>query len=264
MTTEIKEGGCLFGNSENSPYCTCGKCIIRRLRKNHFTSFPYAKDLGSTYSKDFIGKSFNKLPELYNKSKHNGFEGVYRENLPTSLMSTNKFDYKPFKVQQQEIKEEEHLIDSIPFFGRTSYQTQFPNWGGYNPGGKPSVEFSKIEIPLRGRSNYTENFIKFPEKSYKMGKALNFSKDTLEFYGKFNPETSVRANYKPVDFKQSHYFSKERFRKNDIEKSSLIPAPVSKVIFSTTYGENFQTHDNKGKCQLRDFLMKTNRKHLDI
>ena len=23
------------------PQCTCGKCIVRRLRKDFFTSFPY-------------------------------------------------------------------------------------------------------------------------------------------------------------------------------------------------------------------------------
>lgn len=262
MSTTQKPGH--DNHDPDLPYCTCGKCIIRRLRKNHFTSFPYAKDLGSTYTKDYVGKSHGKLPDLYNKSKHNGFEGIYRENLPTSLMSTQKFDYKPFKVQQQEIKEEEHLIDSIPFFGRTSYQTQFPNWGGYNPGGKPNVEFSKIEIPLRGKSNYNENYTKFPLKNYKTNKALNFSKDTLEFYGRFNPETTASMTFKPVDFNQPHYFSKEKFRKIDIEKSSLIPAPVSKVIFSTTYGENFTGHNGKNVCKLREYLAKENKTHLDI
>jgi hypothetical protein len=250
--------------AEEAPYCGCGKCVIRRLRKNPFTSFPYAKDLGSTYTKDFAGKSQIKLPELYNKSKHNGFEGIYRENLPTSLMSTQKFDYKPFKVQQQEIKEEEHIIDSMPFFGRTSYQTQYPNWGGYNPGGKPSVEFTKIEIPLRGKSNYNENYTRFPPKNYKTNKALNFSKDTLEFYGRFNGETCSGSTFKPVDFNQAHYFSKEKFRKIDIEKCNIIPAPVSKVIFSTTYGENFYDRSSKTNCDLRNYLVKDHKKHLDI
>jgi len=253
----------IHNEHQDTPHCICGKCLIRRLRKNHFTNFPYSKDLASTYSKDFLGKSQGKLPELYNKSKHTGFEGIYRENLPTGLMSTQKFDYKPFKVQPQHIQEENHHIESIPFFGRTSYQTQFPNWGGYNPGTKGNVEYNKIDIPLRGKSNYAENYQKFPEFNYKRTKPANFSKDTLEFFGKLNPETSTGSVYKPIDFNQPQYFTKEKFKKNDIEKSSLIPAPVSKVIFSTTYGDSYTGDANK-PCPLKQYLQKSNKTHLDI
>ena len=89
------------GKLTKVPPCTCGKCIVRRLRKDFFTSFPYNKDLASTYKNDYDWKTNtpDNPDEVYNRSKHNGFEGAYREHIPTSLISTMKMDYKPFKVQ---------------------------------------------------------------------------------------------------------------------------------------------------------------------
>ena len=89
------------GKLTKVPPCTCGKCIVRRLRKDFFSSFPYNKDLASTYKNDYDWKTNtpDNPDEGYNRSKHNGFEGAYKEHIPTSLISTMKMDYKPFKVQ---------------------------------------------------------------------------------------------------------------------------------------------------------------------
>ena len=45
------------GKFQTIPKCTCGKCIVRRLRENLFTPFPYAKDLASTYKDDYDWKT---------------------------------------------------------------------------------------------------------------------------------------------------------------------------------------------------------------
>ena len=53
------------GKFQTVPKCTCGKCIVRRLRENLFTPFPYAKDLASTYKDDYDWKTNPKEgPEL--------------------------------------------------------------------------------------------------------------------------------------------------------------------------------------------------------
>ena len=90
------------GKFQTVPKCTCGKCIVRRLRENLFTPFPYAKDLATTYKTDYDWKTNPKEdPDLdYNPSKHNSFEGAYKEHIPTSLISTAKMSYKPFKVKE--------------------------------------------------------------------------------------------------------------------------------------------------------------------
>ena len=45
------------GKKTKVPPCTCGKCIVRRLRKNFFNSFPYGKDLNTTYKNDYDWKT---------------------------------------------------------------------------------------------------------------------------------------------------------------------------------------------------------------
>ena len=45
------------GKFQTVPKCTCGKCIVRRLRENLFTPFPYTKDLASTHKNDFDWKT---------------------------------------------------------------------------------------------------------------------------------------------------------------------------------------------------------------
>ena len=100
------------GKFQTVPKCTCGKCIVRRLRENVFTPFPYAKDLASTYKDDYDWKTNQKEGPEYNRSKHNSFEGAYKEHIPTSLISTAKMSYKPFKVREKKKNkyQKRHLI----------------------------------------------------------------------------------------------------------------------------------------------------------
>ena len=70
-----------------------------------------------------------------------------------------KMNYKPFKVQienKPKVKKEPFVI---PFMGRTTNQTTHPNRGAMVP--TPDSEDNKmpdIHVPLRGQSNYVENY----------------------------------------------------------------------------------------------------------
>ena len=44
------------GELKKVPQCTCGKCIVRRMRKNEDPSIPYPKDLASVYTTDYPPK----------------------------------------------------------------------------------------------------------------------------------------------------------------------------------------------------------------
>ena len=253
----------LNGERVTVPFCTCGKCVVKRMRKGFFTSFPYGKNLGSTYTGDFDWKSGKSEPEFYNRSKHTGFEGTYKEHLPTGLMSTMKFDYKPFKVKLEDKEAEEYKVPSVPFFGRTSYQSQYPNWGSTKSGKDQGVPLPDIKVPLRGGSNYVESYLKYDPDYYKKRDPANFQKATLHFYGKFNPDTSSGTSFKPVDFNQPHYFSKDKFRRADIEKSSLIAAEFPQSNFESNYTQSFVDFKDK-RCRLAEFLKSSGLKYLEI
>ena len=246
------------------PLCTCGKCVVKRMRKDLFANFPYNKNLSSAYISDFDWKNNKKVPEFYNRSKHSGFEGSYKEHLPTGLMSTMKFDYKPFKVKMEDKEVEEHKILSVPFLGRSTYSTTFPHWGSTSAGSRARVELPDIQVPLRGNSNYSENYVKYGQDFYKKREPAKFSKATLEFYGKFNPATTFNTSFKPVDLNQPHYFNREKMTKTKVEgKSSLIPAEFPKSNFESNYTQSYVDFKDK-QCLLAEHLKKKGLRCLEI
>jgi len=209
------------------------------------------------YNQDFNWKSQGNSPSAYyNKSKYSGFDGVYKEHLSSGLISTQKFDFKPFKIEMKENKKENVLIQSLPFFGRSTYETMYPNWGAASAGQKTVVEPNDLQIPLRGHSNYAENFIKYPANHYQQAKPDIHPKANLDFAGKFVSDTSNRTDFKAINLKKNPAFTVEKFNKNDIEKSSLIPAPFPKSNITSTYGNDFTKLKNGKNCLLNEYNKK--------
>lgn len=247
------------------PPCTCGKCIVRRLRKNFFTSFPYNKDLGSTYANDYDWKTNDENPdELYNRAKHTAFENVYREHIPTSLISTMKMDYKPFKVQTEKVPEVKTEPIKTPFIGRSTNQTTYPNWGAMVPTADESEPIQEINVPLRGESNYKENYPRYDPEFYKKGDPLDFAKPTLKFYGDLNPETTANDAFRPVDFSNPHYFPKEPLINTAKgENTVFLPADFPPNNFESTNARDFVDYNDK-MCKLRLYLNGRGMRFLEI
>ncbi len=143
----------------NVPLCTCGKCIIRRQRNPRQNLYCY-KNLTSTYLNDYVRTSTGEAPKYLNRSKRNCFDRSYKEHLPAELMSTMKFDYKPFKIKLDSNKDDFKKIENLPFYGRTSYNFFFPNYGSASNGNQPKQKVPRIIVPFKGNSNYLENYKK--------------------------------------------------------------------------------------------------------
>ena len=164
------------GKMQTVPKCTCGKCIVRRLRGNMFPSFPYNKNISSTYINDYDWKT--NIPEdpnaVYNRSKHNSFEGAYREHIPTTLISTAKMSFKPFKVKEEEKQKPKEKDLEVPFIGRSTYTRHYPSWGKLVPSDITLKPREEINVPLRGVPNYKESYPRYDDKYYNNGEPLNF------------------------------------------------------------------------------------------
>lgn len=245
----------LNGEKVTVPLCSCGKCIIRR---NHDLSstvkYPYPKNLGSTYNAEHNEKPLKNSCDFFNRSKKNNFDNRYREHLPSLLMSTMKFDYKPFKVKFDPSRVEKIPIESIPFYGRSSYRTSYPGWAPHTKSTDKLSGLPFIKIPFRGNSNYLENYgnLNVNGNKYPIMKPI----DNLEFKGKIQNDTLVRDSYK----NPNNTFYAERPKKADKEKSSLIPADYPKD-YGSTYGNFFKGFDNND-CELAQYLKKTGLKIL--
>lgn len=254
------------GKLEKVPPCTCGKCIVRRLRKNFFNSFPYNKNLASTYANDYDWKTNtpDDPNEVYNRSKHTGFEGQYKEHIPTSLISTMKMDYKPFKVKLEEKPKTTKEPFVIPFMGRTTYQQNYPDWGSIPVSNGDGTKMPDINVPLRGQSNYVENYPRYDEKFYKKGEPLDFAKSTLNFYGKLNPRTTYGEEFKPADFSNTNYFPKEPLINTAKGENTVFkPADYPPNNFSSEYANSYRPYDDK-MCELRKYLNARGMKFLEI
>ena len=226
---------------QHEPICSCGKCIKNRLTSSNFIKFPYSKKMTSLYSQEYTRKSCSIIPSIYYKCKNSGFDNVYKENLPTGLISSQKFHYKPYKLEIKNNKRENDLVHSIPFYGKSTYNIMYPNWEIVDVGHKSEVESNILDIPIRGFSNYAENYIKFPENYYKTIKHLDFE-------GKFRNDTTNLH-----DFKKNPCLSVERYNKNMIEKSSLIPAPFPKSNILSSYGNDYIKLKEPKKCLLNEY-----------
>lgn len=252
------------GVKEQVPQCTCGKCIVRRLRKPFWTDLPYTKDLGSTYNKDYPWKRPLKTkPPFYNRAVHTGYENSFKPSLPNGHISEMKSKYRPYSVDPNDYKKESKSTPcySSPFIAGTTYDNFFPDWGSI-AGEKPKpIPYSLLQIPLRGNSNYGENYIKHPDKFYKQRDPALFTAPTLKFFGDIKPETSYDTTYKPINLNQPLYFPKEN-DKNPYFTSNAFYHPTVPPDEST-YKAHYKEYED-GMCKLRIYLNARGMKHLVI
>lgn len=244
------------------PLCSCGRCIVKRERTTLNPLFPYNKKLGSTYLKDYDQKESLLSPKYFNRSKRNCFDGSYKEHLPAGLMSRMKYDFKPFKIVLEENKSPVKNLESIPFWGKSSYNSFFPNYGSPTNGNTEKVILPRIAVPLRGKSNYLDNYKRYEDEVYKNRDPMIVQKASINFKGQLSPDTTLRDTYKPFDYSQKHYFSPDKVKKAEKEKTALIPANYSNDNFKSTY-ENFFSEKPKS-CELATYLKVRGLKNLEL
>jgi len=255
----------LNGEKMTVPICSCGKCIIRRDRfGNRGTKYPYNKTMGSTYNKTHDLKGKGLSAQFFNRSIRNGFEGSYKEHLTAGLMSTMKFDFKPFLVKLDTSRLENQNLEQTPFFGKSTYSANFPSWGGASCGNGPKEKLPFINVPFRGNSNYLENHRKFDEDNYRYLSPNLKQISSLGFKGKILNDSNVKESYKPFESEKTYYLSLERPKKFDKEKAVIIPADYPKSDnLSSTYGVNFRNNLNT-ECELAQFLKRSGMKNLEL
>ena len=236
------------------PQCTCGKCIVRRQRKNEDPSIPYNKDLQSVYTSDYPAKRPIKDKGFLNRAKLTGFQNSYKETLPGGLTSTMKGDYVPYDVNLENPKKTTYEIYSGPFTGPTTNDVNYLNWGSSGAEKIKTTKFPEIKIPLRGNTNYNENYIKYPTEQYKMREPYKMT-DSQKPHGKLADDTTYNTDYVP------HELSNERFK--PLQNSNFISAENPPDNFDTTYRINYIDYDDK-MCRLRKYLNARGMRYLVI
>ena len=254
------------GKVRTVPKCTCGKCIVRRLRGNIYPNFPYNKNMSSTYIDDYDWKTNPKEDpnSVYNRSKHNSFEGAYKEHIPTSLISTAKMCYKPFKVREEEKQQPKEKELEVPFIGRSTYNRHYPSWGKLTPNDNTLQPKEEIIVPLRGIPNYKESYPRYDDKYYNNDEPLNFSKSTLKFDGDLDPRTTYNEDYRPNDLNNKIYFPDDQLINGAKGESTVLKNPPNAPAnMNTTYRRDYIEYDDK-MCKLRKWLNARGMRYLVI
>jgi len=236
------------------PQCTCGKCIVRRERKNQDPSLPYNKNLSSIYTTDYPPKKPIKDKGFLNQSKLTGFDNSYKETVPGGLTSTMKSDYIPYDIKLENPKQTKYDLYSGEFLGPTTNQVYYLNWGSGGANPTEVTKFPDIKIPLRGISNYSENYIKYPNESYKPRDPIKII-DSQNAHGKLNGDTTYGSDYVP------HEISNNKFK--PFLDSNFIKSENPPDNFDTTYKNNFVEYDDK-MCRLRKYLNARGMRYLVI
>lgn len=243
------------GEKLTVPFCTCGKCILKINRDgNRNLKLPYNRNMSTTYTNSFQKKGKGLSAQFVNRSTRNSFDTKHREYLTSGLMSRMKFDYKPYLVKFNNNQGDDNEIENIPFYGRSTYGSNFPSWGTPSNGNIPIKELPLITVPFRGESNYSHNY-KPHELNNKSN--LNKQKSTLGFSGKILNDSNVRESYKPIE----RPFSMEKNRKCEIEKTKILPADYPKE-FMSTYGNFFK--GSNSECELANYLKKSGMNNLEL
>ena len=237
------------GERTHVPECTCGKCIVRKKRDYMEPSIPY-NNLKSTYTDHYPPKTSIKDPGYYNRSMHTSFEGQIKDPLPNGLTSTMKGDYLPYDIRPTKGKGQgPYEIVDKPFMGRTTNQDTYPNWGApvHDPNACPNYD-EDIKVPLRGQSNYTENYVPYPVENYKMREPLNFAQDHNKPFGKLNDDTTYNTDYTPKATAVREPEYNPNLKSNAFKTPDFAPSD-----FDTTYRKNYINYDDK-MCRLRKYL----------
>lgn len=240
----------LKGEKVTVPLCSCGKCIIRRARDNTKGNYPYNEKMSSTYDDHHDEKPFGNSATYFNRSKRDNFDVNHREHIPSLLVSTMKFDFKPYKVKLDPDRKEMVKINTMPFFGNSTYSSFYPNWN-CSQKNDPKDKLPYLKVPFRANSTYGDNFYK---KKAPIPRFKPFN--NLEFKGKFFGQPDEKFN----DFDKKAYLT-DGANKSASEKSKIIPADYPKK-FDSTYRTEF--NENDGDCNLAKFLKKSGMKNLEL
>lgn len=254
------------GKCQTIPSCNCGKCVVRRRRGNANPSFPYNKNLSSTYVDDYNWKTNEKDDpnKVYNRAKHNSFESGYKEHIPSTLVSTAKMSFRPFKVKREDQKAPTDEGYKMPFIGRSTYGRSYPSWGKISPTTSTIAKPEDINVPLRGASNYKESYPRYNDRYYQNPEPLNFMKPTLKFDGELDPRTTYLEDYKPNDLGNKNYFpDEEPINLAKGENNVLKSAPFAPGTLGTTYKTDYVPYDDT-MCKLREYLNKRGMRYLVI
>jgi len=235
----------------------CGKCWTDC--KKHYSSPFKVRSPGvrsSSYQKDYIHHTHPDQGPIIKNEMYESYQPCEAVSLGTTMRS----DYKPWKANYVKHEGVSPTLgsDNAPCFGRSSYNSDFLNFGSPKNYVEryPHQKTVVTEIPFTGNSSYRDNFVPHDSKGFmtrwpnKGAKSPFF--DNMPFFG----ESQNSSTYKPYKLaamlkggdKNEEYKGTQSFMNQ----------------FKTTYTKDFEGRQ-AWKCPAKIFMesnLPPNKKHL--
>eukprot|EP00340_Litonotus_pictus_P000992 CAMPEP_0170514370 /NCGR_PEP_ID=MMETSP0209-20121228/932_1 /TAXON_ID=665100 ORGANISM="Litonotus pictus, Strain P1" /NCGR_SAMPLE_ID=MMETSP0209 /ASSEMBLY_ACC=CAM_ASM_000301 /LENGTH=192 /DNA_ID=CAMNT_0010798427 /DNA_START=219 /DNA_END=797 /DNA_ORIENTATION=+ len=191
-------------------------------------------------------------------------ENSYKKNIPGCLVPTSKIAYKPFKVSLEGINPKTTEVQSVPFYGSTTYDNNYIDYGSSRTGKGMEPDDKEFKVAFRGKSVYSQDYRNDDPEHYlkSRGKYISY-KPTLKFVGKVASATEGNQNYKPIDYNQPAYFGGDKLKKTDFYQSEQISCPFPKSNFESITKTAFVDHFQR-PCKLREHFNKNNIRDLEV
>ena len=167
-----------------------------------------------------------------------------------------KQDYLPYDMGIEKIDKRYKDPLKAPFAGQTTYDYEYPDWGKAVPNPKEIMSFPDIQIPLRGQTNYKENYVPYPNN--KPRNPVKKEGELTKPFGPFKDETTYGVDYIPKDIEPDNLG-------DDPNKIPIafLTADYPPDAFNTTYRDHYINHDD-GMCRLRKYLNARGMRYLVI
>jgi len=236
------------------PYCNCGKCILKKNREHALSpNYNYDKNIKSMYKNQFQWKSPEKTDQI-KYSKMSRLDKGFKEHLKSGLISVMRNDFKNVvstepnsePVPKSRKNLENTVQMNIPFLGRSSYETLYPDWQTSIDKKNRINSEAKILIPFSGKSSYKETFGNIEKKYYIERASPILKKDNLEVgnFGELITLTTSNEFYKPIDLQKSKDMNNNRTQYSAFP-GMILSAPYTKDSFMSSYERAFMNNNFK-------------------
>lgn len=171
-------------------FCKCGKHICTKNR--HLNAQYLSDSFNTSYSRDYKPSRFD-VPYIVNPHPYRP------NNQKMDFVTTNSVQYKsPTPIDTNLQQEPKTPKARNILIGTTTNSYYFPNWGkneiNYEKGWHPPVR--SVEIPFRGETSYSRQFIKPDMEKSKNADPRKFSacqsKISITPKDSFNPRTTYK------------------------------------------------------------------------
>ncbi len=240
------------------PYCNCGKCILRKNREiNISPNYNYNKNIESIYKNEFHWKNPEKTDQHARMPR---LDFGFKEHLKSGMISVMRSDFKNVTSTEPNVepmpKSRKNIDNSvqmnIPFLGRSSYETLYPNWQTSIDKKIRITSQPQVSIPFTGKSSYKETFGNIEKKFYIQKVSPILKKDNLEVgnLGELIALTTSNEYFKPIDLKKSKDMNNIRTQFSVFPRT-MVSAPYTKDSFMSSYerafmNNNFKSYNYKG------------------